>query len=129
MPYSPIIGRHFFNCGSLFSDDSSLCQVDLKVASTTGMFIVITLMVTYLENLPTFSSGKLAQSLKCLSYQHEGLSLDFQHPRKRQVCSGMCLPSQSWQSRDRQIFAGHWSANLAEMLSSRLSKTLAQNIR
>ena len=30
----PILWKHFFNVGSLFFDDSSLCQVDIKLSST-----------------------------------------------------------------------------------------------
>ena len=38
MPYIQILWRHFLSVGSLFSDDSSLCQVDIKLASTIRIF-------------------------------------------------------------------------------------------
>ena len=34
LSYSPILWRHFLNWGSLLSYNSSLCQVDIKLAST-----------------------------------------------------------------------------------------------
>jgi hypothetical protein len=36
MPYSWISWRHFLNWSSFLCDNSSLCQVDTKLASTTG---------------------------------------------------------------------------------------------
>ena len=36
--FSWILWKHFLNWGSLLSDDSSLCQVDIKVASTNVVF-------------------------------------------------------------------------------------------
>ena len=34
LAYSPILRRHFLNRGFVLSDDSSLCQVDIKLVST-----------------------------------------------------------------------------------------------
>jgi hypothetical protein len=38
IPYSWISWRHFLSWGSLFLDDSSLCQADLKLARTSPIF-------------------------------------------------------------------------------------------
>lgn len=42
--YSSVLRRYFFSWSSLFSDDSSLCRVDIKVASTSlvGFFFFFT---------------------------------------------------------------------------------------
>ena len=36
MPYSQILWKCFLSWGSLLPDDSSLCQVDIKLASTAN---------------------------------------------------------------------------------------------
>jgi hypothetical protein len=38
LAYNPILWRHILNGGSLFSDDFSLCQVDIKLSSTGKFF-------------------------------------------------------------------------------------------
>lgn len=38
MPYSWIAWKHFLNRGSLPSDDSSLCHVDINLASTKAVY-------------------------------------------------------------------------------------------
>jgi hypothetical protein len=48
MPYSWISWRHFLNQVSLLSDDSSLCQIDIKVARTKHIQNV--LMIEVLED-------------------------------------------------------------------------------
>ena len=37
LAYSLILWRHFLSWGSLFSNDVSLCQVDIKLANTVGL--------------------------------------------------------------------------------------------
>ena len=41
LAYSLILWGHFLDWGSLRSDDFRLCQVDMKLASTLGVVILI----------------------------------------------------------------------------------------
>lgn len=61
-------------------------------------------------------AGRMAQSVKCQSYNHEDLSLNPQHPCEYQVCwlTDVALALVKWISK------AHWPAILAESMSFRV---------
>ena len=65
LAYSLILRRHFLNGGCHLSDDSSLCQVDVKIARTASQWervekgaLLSDAMILYIKNLEESSETK-----------------------------------------------------------------------
>lgn len=98
LPYTLILWRHFLSWGSLLSDDSSLCQADIKLASTGRP--IIHFLPTSVSDLT--SSGLRGKTCRNVLKQIPGFlttkaqNVIRHHPRLEQELphfSGTCLPS------------------------------------